>query len=259
MKIFKKENTRKDFGFLFEYFLEKNVLNNYFSDEACYSKCMNIVEEYCKEHYGISWKPLEELFEDSCFTNSIKCKELIEYLVNGLSYIPMNNLSWKNSNGVENVNFLLDHIFEHPDLPYYYILHNNQDSTYILIDKETGDYLPFKLKAILPSLEPNIINGQFDELNLDSADFFRISFDTSQPKDVSLYNINKVKDLINIPEEYKSSIEISIYSSIQPVESNVPITIIPLVDSLDIFFKNIILDQMNKMSEIQNSDKSLPF
>ena len=260
MKIFKKENTRKYFGFLFEHFLEKNVLNNYFSDLAYYSKCINIIEEYCKDHYGINWKPLEELFEDLHFTDSIQFTELIENLVNGLHYIPMNNLSWEKDDEYVDGNFLLDYVFEHPDLPYYYILHNNQNQSFLLVNKNSGNNLPFILYSVLPSFEMNVISGRFEEfMNFDSDEYYRVKFDISNPQNSNLYDIVRVSDLIQIPKELKSSIDTVIYSSIQPSGSNVPLSLIPLVDPNDIIIRNLILDQINKKNQKLISDDGLPF
>ena len=172
----------------------------------------------------------------------------------------MGSLSWEKDNEYFDGNFLLDHIFEHPDLHYYYILHNNQNQSFLLVNKNSGKNLPFILYSVLPSTDSNVISGRFEDLmNFDSEEYYRVMFDISNPQNSNLYDIVRVKDLIIIPKEFESSVETVIYSSIQPSGSNVSFSLIPLLDPSDIIVRNLILEQISIKNQKQVSDDGLPF
>ena len=84
-------------------------------------------------------------------------------------------------------------------------------------------------------------------------------FDITNPQNSNLYDIVWVKDLIIIPNKFESSISTVIYNSIQPSGSNVPLSLILLVNPNDIILRNLILDQINKKNQKLISDDGLPF
>lgn len=245
MKFIIKENTRKDFGFLFDYLIAKHFVRGYFSDESCYENCCEIIKKYSME----AFVSLETLFYNDHFLKSSNYRDLIKNLVQGIEYIPMNNICWEiNGENIES-NFLRDNVFEHPDLPYYYIIHTNHYGSFCLVNKTTGKYFPYKMWAVLPSSHKNIINGRFDHSKFKEETYFRLTFDGIESNE----KIKEIKSLIVIPTDYQTSIQLYISSPIIPKGTNVQHTIITLEDTADIAFRNNLIDL------IKSKELELPF
>ena len=258
--IFKKiENTRKDYGFLFDYLLEKHFFRGYFNNESNFENCINAIKDYNLNFNNGNLIPLEELLLNDHFINTNNYNVLIQNIVEGLSYIPMHNLTWEIKNQFIADNFLYDHIFEHPDLPHYYILHNNVSaSSFYLIDKISGNLFPCRMFEVLPSKFPNIINGRFDNENFEEYENYTLEFEIGDTGKIIYKNKIAIKDLISIPiSEYAHCIHIDIWSSIKPEGTNILYKHVPLETSMDIEFRDNLMVLMNKKN-IENLD-DLPF
>jgi len=248
MIIKKIENTRKDFGFLFDYLLEKHFFRGYFNNESNFENCINAVNDYNLEFNNGNLIPLEELLLNDHFINTNNYNVLIQNIVEGLSYIPMHNLTWKIDNQFIADNFLNDHIFEHPDLPHYYILHNNTPaSSLCLINKITGKLFPYKMYEVLPSKFSNVINGRFDDENFEENENYTLEFEIGDTGKIIYENKIAIKDLISIPtSEYAHCINIDIWSSINPEGTNVPYEHVALETSMDIDFRDKLIAMLIK-------------
>ena len=258
--IFKKiENTRKDFGFLFDYLLEKHFFRGYFNNESNFENCINAIKDYNLNFNNGNLITLEELLLNDYFINTNDYNILIQNLVDGLSFLPMHNLIWEIDNQFIADNFLNDHIFEHPDLPHYYILHNNvRTSSFYLINKISGNLFPYRMFEVLPSKFPNIINGRFDDENFEENESYTLEFEIGETWKIIYENKILIKDLISIPtSEYDHCINIGIWSTIIPDGTNVPYEHVPLETSMDIEFRDNLMVLMNKKN-IENLD-DLPF
>jgi hypothetical protein len=256
--IFKKiEKTRKDYGILFTYLLEKHFFRGYFNSESNFENCINSVNDYNLEFNNGNLIPLEELLLNDHFLNTDNYNVLIRNLVEGLSYIPMHNLTWEIDNQLIGDNFFFDNIFEHTDLPHYYILHNDTPaSTFRLINKVTGKLFPYRMFEVLPSKLLNIINGRFDEEDFDEYVHYSLEFEIEESSE-NFINNNKtvIKDLIKIPKsEYAYCINIDIMSSIYPEGTNIHFEKVPLEYHKDIEFRDNLMAMINSKNE-----NELPF
>jgi hypothetical protein len=251
--IFKKiDNTRKDYGFLFDYLLEKHFFKGYFNNESNFENCINCINDYNLEFNNGNLIPLEVLFLNDHFLNTDNYNVLIRNLVEGLSCIPMHNLTWEIDNELIGDNFLYDNIFQHSDLPHYYIMHNNSHfASFVLINKITGKYFPYKMFEVLPSKLSNIINGKFDQEDFDKYVHYSLEFEIEESGEKVINNKKTViNDLIKIPEsEYAYCINIDIMSSIYPEGTNIHFEKVPLENHKDIEFRNNLMALMNNKNE----------
>jgi hypothetical protein len=257
MIFIKTEKTRKDYGILFSYLLEKHFFRGYFNNESNFENCINSVNDYNLEFNNGNLIPLEELLLNDHFLNTDNYNVLIRNLVEGLSYIPMHNLTWEIDNQLIGDNFLYDNIFQHSELPYYYIMHKNSHfSSFVLINKITGKYFPYKMFEVLPSKLSNIINGKFDQEDFDEYVYYSLEFEIDESGENVINNKKTIiKDLIKIPEsEYANCINIDIMSSIIPEGTNIHFEKVPLVNHKDIEFRDNLLALMNNKNE-----NELPF
>ena len=257
MIFIKTEKTRKDYGILFTYLLEKHFFRGYFNNESNFENCINSVNDYNLEFNNGNLIPLEELLLNDHFLNTDNYNVLIRNLVEGLSYIPMHNLTWEIDNQLIGDNFLYDNIFQHSELPYYYIMHKNSHfSSFVLINKITGKYFPYKMFEVLPSKLSNIINGKFDQEDFDEYVYYSLEFEIDESGENVINNKKTIiKDLIKIPEsEYANCINIDIMSSIIPEGTNIHFEKVPLVNHKDIEFRDNLLALMNNKNE-----NELPF
>ncbi len=259
--IFKKiENTRKDYGFLFDYLLEKHFFRGYFNNESNFENCINAIKDYNLNFNNGNLIPLEELLLNDHFINTNNYNVLIQNLVDGLSFLPMHNLIWEIDNQLIADNFLYDHIFEHPDLPHYYVLHNNTPaSSLCLINKITGKLFPYKMYEVLPSKFSNVINGRFNDEKFEENVHYSLAFETveTEKQFIKIVNENKIaiKDLISIPiSEYAHCIHIDIWSSIKPEGTNILYKHVPLETSMDIEFRDKLIALL-----IKKNIEDLPF
>ena len=77
--IFKKiENTRKDYGFLFDYLLEKHFFRGYFNNELNFENCINAIKDYNLNFNNGNLIPLEELLLNDHFINELMNKIILK-------------------------------------------------------------------------------------------------------------------------------------------------------------------------------------
>jgi hypothetical protein len=253
MLTFKKiENSRTDFGNYFQYSLEKNWLYDFFDDENVVTECWELIKNFCEinELENQEWH-LKNLFNNSQFLESENCTELLTLFSSHLFELPMEFLEWEKHEKSIGNNFIWTEILETDYLPNYYIIHKSSEfdlsnlPKLFLLNKETGRQLSFGLDAILPSDQNNILYGKFRISEIDSSEFFRLTFKLDETeKDIieKDFQVQNLKNLIQIPNEILSSAVINFESPIMLHETNVPYKTIQLTDPEDIKFRNRLVE-----------------
>lgn len=253
MITFKKnENSRTDFGDFFQYSIEKNWLHDFFDEENIVTNCWKLIENFCLTNQleNEKWH-LKNLFYNPKFLESENCEKLLALFSSHLFELPMEFLEWEKDGKVLGDNFIWTEILETDFLPNYYIIHKSSEFDFsnlpklFLLNKETGRQLSFGLDAILPSDQKNILYGKFRIPEIDSSEFFRLTFKLNENQNDIIdkdFQVQDLKSLIQIPDELLSSAMINFESPILLQETNVPYKSIALTDTEDIKFRNRLIE-----------------
>lgn len=264
LQFIKTENTRRNFGQLFDYFIEKDWARNYFRNSDDVEKCLQLTRAFSREferNVGQGDESLADLFYVPEFVDSQFCTDLLEILIKGLLLLPTYNLKWEKNGTKIGDNFLFTEVYESDKLQHYYILNSaTYDLPYLLVNKETGSVLNMYIADIFPSKEINKIYGQFYTMENIEHGYYQLVFPLNDVGNEILnleYKPTPLDFLITIPKELEETAYIGYSSPIHPQGTNVNHTIEELSDEEDVLFRNRIISLLEQDAEVNDID--LPF
>lgn len=144
LEFVKKENTRFDFGVIFDRFIEKDWSRRYFKNRDAVERCLEILGNYAKAYNPNceSDMGLQKLFYDKDFIDSPFCSDLLNIFVNELFVLPTHSVEWKENEIKVSENYFWTEVYETEYLPFYYILNCGESNwPFLLLNKETGSVL----------------------------------------------------------------------------------------------------------------------
>lgn len=249
----KKEKTRLDFGQMMDYFLEKDWCNGYFMNDEAAIKCIEIINNFCDvNNIANDKQSLESLLQQDLFFRSSDCDQLLKIFVENCFHFPFYTIECYNEDKQCFSNYFFDEVFEDSRLPFYYILHKDdqigEGASYLLVNKKTGRLHTFEMNSIIPSDNLHILYGRFDLPNLDRNSYYKIVFDLME-KGVEINEKSfvavEINNLISIPEELSRWTDLSFFT-ITPNTTNIDCAIIPVEQSEDIELREKLLKLRNE-------------
>lgn len=259
------QNSRHDFGLLFDHYIEKSWSRGYLRSEDAVERCLAITREFAKsENRAITWDAdLKDLFYDSSFINSTYFEDLISLLVDESIVIPTYHIEWFQDDSKVGDNFIWTEIYETDKLPHYYILNCNEPVwPVLLVNRNTGTQLNLLISEILPSENLHMLNGKFLENGLHSDVYYQLEFDINTSKNEIIGNSYKavhLESIIKIPAEIADSTNVLFISSINPNQTNIEHHEVKLTDQNDIEFREMIMAKISNRYNRSSSDLDLPF
>ena len=246
----KKQNTRVDFGNLFDFFIHNFWTKKYFISQDVVVNHTEMVNQFAQiNNQSEKVVSCAELFENPNFINSNFCDPILENLVNGSYFTPLETLFWKNNENTNHSNSLFNEVYFTEDLPHYYIIHNYSYNVhplkeFSLIDKVSGEILPLGILELGPSKEKNVFYGQFIDLRINENEWWKVEIGME-----GRVKYTNLREIISIPEEFSEFCHIGFYSSIFPEGTNVNFALEELSMNDDIAIRNKIITILKKKKE----------
>ena len=236
IEIRKVENDRAFMGGLLDHYLDKSL--RYFNDLDDAFRIHDEVVDYLKlkdlpQH---PFPAFEQLLTDSEFLHSEHGDRILKLFVRNVDALQIDRLEWWKDGQFVDYNFRYVNIWEDERIPHYYILHDEPNQVYLLLDKESGRMLNYRFYLICPSEDRNIIIGEHLDDPFSNLGICAIRLRESEGSEPNAFDRPKAD---HIPfESVRPGQSPDDMFLIYPLGTNVPHLYVPLRSVEDIMFRH---------------------